>query len=190
MRRALLLLALILAGCNDPAADTEQSRTVTGVVTIKDDIRDTFHDTASDWAKQVERDDEYVCQGDGGHSDLRPGAPVTVRDGTGNIVGTSHLRLGRYLIYDTTGQLVSFDDFHMDNGFPDVHNRKLFAEPSGDDVAGDELFSGVCELPFAVILPADAADFYQVEVAGRGQVAFSNEDLEMQGWSVELEIGG
>lgn len=80
----LLLLALLVAGCARAAptpSPTPERLAIDGSLVLA--ISDT---------RTVGR---FGCEGDGGYSDLRTGAQVTVRDAANVIIGTGTLSEGR-----------------------------------------------------------------------------------------------
>ena len=83
----------------------------------------------------------------GGYNDLAAGATVTVKNGSGNVIGTGSLKEG------TAG--------------------------------GD---GSTCSMPFTVT-DVPQVPFYQVEVANRGNVTFSLNQMRNSKWVVSLTIG-
>lgn len=48
---------------------------------------------------------------------------------------------------------------------------------------------GYCQFTFQVTVPADR-DFYSFEVSHRGELTYSNAEMESMGWTVAFELGG
>ncbi len=84
MIRALLIAAL-LAGCAAPAeapveSQEPEGRTITGRFTLN--------------SATVDRNADLTrCEGTDGYSDIEQGTSVTLRDGDGNVAGTSRLEV-------------------------------------------------------------------------------------------------
>jgi hypothetical protein len=136
----LALIALLLVGCTAAAptpAPTPQTHHLTGTFTLNQ------HDP-------VVRYQGNQCNGTGGYDDIKPGLPVTVKDGAGAIIGL--------------GALVSSQ-----------------AAPVYTD-------DRQCVYSFEVTVPD--VPFYSVEVGHRGAVAKSRADVEAQGWTVAVTLGG
>ena len=105
------------------------------------------------------------CSGTGGYDDFRAGMDVTVRDGSGKIIGTGSAR-------------------NMDPG----------DEPEANPITPLE-FAAVaakradgCTLKFEVPL-VEAADFYAVEAGSRGDLTYSHAELEATDWWIQLTLG-
>jgi hypothetical protein len=85
------------------------------------------------------------CKGSGGYADIRPGAPVAVRNQSGATIATTTLAA---MYFAGTG----------------------------------------CEYSFSIDV-ADA-EIYRIEVAHRGEVYFSRQEMEANDWTVSLGVGG
>ncbi len=88
MKRIVLVLALVVAGCNAPAATpvptpttAPVTHTVTGTLILNTD-------PSWDFLSPVD------CFGVGAYSDIAAGAPVTLRDEKGTILGATSLPKG------------------------------------------------------------------------------------------------
>lgn len=92
MRLRLLMISLALAACGGSPSNTAASPTpppttllIGGDLTLQSGTSIAHPDG-----------DSGVCFGRSGYSDIVAGAPVTVRDSTGKVVGTSSLGPGNY----------------------------------------------------------------------------------------------
>lgn len=84
-----------------------------------------------------------------------------------------------------------------DTGYSDVRSgaQVVVANEKGTTIARTGLGEGTlvltggirCEFPFSVKVPK--AKFYKVEVSHRGTVEKSYDELQSDGWKVELELG-
>jgi hypothetical protein len=104
----------------------------------------------------------YKASSDG-YSDIREGAEVTVKDERGTVIGTG--ALGKR---ETTN-----------------------ADPTEDygDLTNSAYYALDCEFPISVPdIPADRA-FYSLEVARRGEIRSSRQELEANGWKVDVTLG-
>lgn len=77
---ALVLIAIVVAGCGPTASATPETHLITGTFTLNQD------DDANRGNGQ--------CQGTGGYSDIRAGLDVVVKNEAGTIVATSELHDG------------------------------------------------------------------------------------------------
>lgn len=140
MRRplALLVAAVSISACSgepdkpDKAVGPER-QTVTVAFRLAD------YDTAF-----------YECEGAEGYSDLGPETPVTIRDGSGEVLGVGKLGDGK---------------------------------PSSNGVQ-----AAYCDWTARVDVPA-GEDFYAVEVADRGEMTVSADELAADGWTVSMSLG-
>jgi hypothetical protein len=104
----------------------------------------------------------YKCQfGAGGYGDIKPGAQVTVTDGSSHVLALGTLGAGEVL----TSVPVS------------IYGKSTAAPtPSG------------CRFPLVVNGIPDVP-FYGVEVAHRGVQRYSRQDLDSAKWTVHLTLG-
>jgi hypothetical protein len=109
------------------------------------------------------------CSGTGGYDDFGPGMNVTVRDGSGNIVGS-----GRTESF-SSDDLPAEDalDYYM----TELQGSASFAKNSGF----------TCAIKFDV--PIESANFYEIEVGKRGGLSYSDSELEENGYWIELVLG-
>lgn len=112
------------------------------------------------------------CGGQGGYSDLGPGADVTVTNESGDIVGTSQLELN-----DTTSDVAARMSA---DGFGSLDEVKSLLDTVSD-------FPVLCPMYFDV--EVEKAKFYSVEIGNRGQRRQSKSDLEKSDWHVVYTIG-
>ncbi len=96
MKRIVLTLAFVVAGCSAPAATpvptpvptpaaSPVTHTVTGTLTLN---------TSPSWTLLLPGQGPGQCLGKGGYSDIADGASVTLRDEKGTILGAASLREG------------------------------------------------------------------------------------------------
>lgn len=104
------------------------------------------------------------CYGTGGYVDFGAGMDVTVRDSENTIIAVARTR-----------HLTEDDGDDGDAWMSDV---KAFAVNALDACAV------VFEIPD---LPA--SDFYTVTVGSRGDLAYSADELEATGWTIDLTLG-
>lgn len=132
MRRALALLittCAVTAGC----AGEPETRTLTVQFRLAD------YDTAL-----------FDCEGAGGYSDIGPGTAVTVRNASGDVVGSSKLGAGKP---SSNGRQAAFCDWTTE------------------------------------VEVATQDDFYVVEIADRGEITMSADDLAADDWAVSVNLG-
>ncbi len=116
MIRALLVTAL-MAGCGGSATTTAseapEDRTITGRFTLN--------------SATVDRNADLTrCEGTGGYEDIEQGASVTLRDGDGNVAGTSRLEVaGADAFGNFPGCIYTFT-------FDDVADADFYAVEIGD----------------------------------------------------------
>jgi hypothetical protein len=115
-----------------------------------------------------------VCFNGIGYEDVTTGAAVTIRDGAGSIVATT--TLGGFVLVDTRPDTMQ-----------DMSGWDSKADPLRSDFPLVDVILGHCQFSFAADVP-DAA-FYSVEVAHRGAVNFSTDDLSRASWTVALTVG-
>lgn len=112
------------------------------------------------------------CEGTGGYDDFSAGRDITVRDGSGDIVGAGTLRnvtdrdeLAEYLV--GTGEADDVDDTVID-----------FVADTPE---------AVCVLVTAFDI--DDADFYEIKIGRRGELSFSRDELAADDWYFSLSLG-
>lgn len=166
---ALVLAAAMFAGCgsesvepdDDSASETTipEGRTIRGSLTLLGGSTGGVTD----------------CAGDGGFNDIGPGTTVTVRDGAGEVVGTSELQLS-----DSEADLI------------ERLTADSVAAGTADEAEVRELVdtgsSGfLCPLHFDV--DVRDVEFYQLTI-GRRDVTISRADLEDQDWRMTSTLNG
>lgn len=102
------------------------------------------------------------CYGTSGFRDFGAGMNVTVRDGTGKVIGTDRTRAPSA------------------SPPPDLL-------PSGISGGGLDVIANTCTVWFEVA--ATEADFYQLEVGQRVKLTLSRQDLERQAWTLRFDLG-
>jgi len=132
----------------DPVGDAPH--TVEGVFTLNDS--DAFFANPR------------TCSGDGGYSDFGPGMGITVRDGSGNIIGS-----GR------TEALPPLGEIGEQGSLLQLMIRLADGETSS------------CSVYFSVQV-ADA-DFYEIELGSSGELSYSREELDAEDWFISLSLG-
>lgn len=98
-----------------------------------------------------------------GYDDIRQGAEVSVKDEKGTVIGTGVL--GK--------------------------RQTTNADPAEDygDLTNEAYFDLDCEFPISVPdVPSDRA-FYSLEVARRGEIRSSRQELEANGWKFDISLG-
>lgn len=93
----------------------------------------------------------HECYGFGGYSDIQAAMPVTIKDGTGNIIATGETSAG--------------------------------SKPSGSEYGSNQ-----CIFVFKVD-NVPKVNFYSVEVAHRGALNYSFEELQKRNWEVVFSLG-
>lgn len=156
MRRALLVCAAaLLAACGSGAGGGPRTGSA---------IRGTFTLTSSTLAGAL-----TSCAGTGGYSDFAAGMNVTVKDGSGRIVGVG------------SATNLSDDDLPATTTPPDDLEFQLAG------VQASAHTHTQCWLKFTV--PIKKADFYQIEVGHRGGLSYSYDDLKKNDFFVQLTLG-
>lgn len=146
---------------------------------------------------------DAACTPDEGFADIHEGAQVTVFDGAQTIVGTTTLNpgtLAEVIEVKVRGNM-KLDpgpkppETPFDSGDPEwaaymSHLRaeqKLIAEYLASPPT-ETAYTGSCSLSFEVLVQTADADFYSVEVAHRGKVNYSVQDLEANGWTMSVSL--
>jgi len=112
------------------------------------------------------------CSGTGGYGDFGPGMNVTVRDGSGNIVGS--------------GSTESFDSDDLPAEDADEDNLTDFEEAAAQAESFGE--AGLaCSVKFDV--PIKSAEFYEVEIGKRGELSYSDSELKDRDYWISLSLG-
>jgi hypothetical protein len=105
--------------------------------------------------------------GSQGYSDIKEGAEVTIKDGTGAIISMGRLQTGR-----TEGEA-------------EVDVRRSAYGNSNDAVSDP-----VTRCTFGFVAPdVPKVKFYKIEVGHRQGPAFSYKELENSGWAPALALG-
>ena len=112
------------------------------------------------------------CIGRGGYDDFGPGMNVTVRDGSGNIVGSGG------------SEWFSEDDLPPRDADGD-DRTELQKAAAAAKLSGEA--GRACSVKFDV--PIESADFYEIEVGKRGALSYSASELEENGYWVALTLG-
>lgn len=118
------------------------------------------------------------CSGTGGYSDFGPGMNVTVRDGSGEIIGSSRTRA------------MTEDDYASD-----ASNDSAEADADNDDedrASPAEVAETIFDvLGCSVAFEADVstADFYSIEVGRRGEQNYSYDEMVEKDWTMSLTLG-
>ncbi|WP_155855285.1 hypothetical protein [Actinotalea ferrariae] len=134
--------------------------------------------------------------GAGGYEDIATGTQVSVYGGAGDLLALGNLAAGQLEM----GQPQQVDDWSNAPEAPPVPDVEApQSEWDAFNKATDEyldatmnlpqktVYWGWCTFPFTVDVPD--SDFYSIEVAHRGKVNFSRQDLEAEGWVVALSVG-
>ena len=148
----LLLIPLAVLAISCGGGD---DKSVQGVMVLFDD-----EDLIGSWDS---------CFGTGGYDDFGPGMNVTVRDGSGNIVGSGRT------------ESLSEDDLPPADVDEDDWTK---LQESADAAEGKDSF---CFVKFDV--PIESADFYEIEVGKRGALSYSESELEENGYWAALTLG-
>lgn len=201
-KRALLLVAavIMLAGCGaasstsaSPSPSPSSQQLGGWVLLHADELGDSeqIESAAETDVWYGDPVDDDTCTGEGGYADLREGAQVTVEDESGKTLGLGRLSDGKYIILDSDGdkaELEELADGFDENLYAQQHEPMLSKEEQSANNQDYPVYSGMCEFRFTVDL-AKPADFYVIEVAERGELTYSHEELQEAGWFVPLEIG-
>lgn len=144
-----------------------------GVLTLSGDASSVLSDSADVEGKWDS------CSGTGGYSDFAVGAPATIRDGEGNIVGQLEVRnfdettLGAMLAADATTGFAGWGD---------------------DPDAAKSLIDTGAALGISCHLYVEGevkdSDFYSFTFSHRGELSYSREQLAESDWWVALSLGG
>lgn len=177
---ALVLAAAMLAGCGSENVEPDDSASET---TIEPD--DSASETTIPEGQTIRGSLTLVggstggvtdCAGDGGFNDIGPGTAVTVRDGAGEVVGTSDLQLS-----DSEADLIerlTADSVAAGTAADEAEVRELVDTGS----------SGfLCPLHFDV--DVRDVEFYQLTI-GRRDLTIARADLEDQDWRMTSTLNG
>lgn len=115
------------------------------------------------------------CEGDGGFSDIGPGTAVTVRDGSGEIVGTGDLE--SHPSEEAAVDRVTLDSVAAGTAEDEAEVREL-VETSG---------GFLCPLFYDV--DVSDAEFYELEIGNR-DITVSRDELEGQDWRMSSTLNG
>ena len=153
----LIPLAVLAIGCGGG-----DEKSIQGSVNLISDLSeiDSYAPFAGPWDG---------CSGTDGYDDFGPGMNVTVRDGSGNIIGS--------------GSTESFDsdDLPAEDADKDdlTDSQKAAAAAKLAGKAGR-----ACSVKFDV--PIESAEFYEIEIGKRGELSYS--DSELKDWDYWINI--
>jgi hypothetical protein len=108
------------------------------------------------------------CRGTGGYDDFGAGMDVTVRDGSGTIIGSTN----------TT----RWDDEHLE--------AVLVADDGSEETVETlrDLYESLCVTVLEVEVEPSA--FYEISIGSRGELTYSHEELDDQRRFVRMTLGG
>ena len=158
MRTRALFIPALVSGLILAACGGDEPRVLTGAFTLQAD------NIAGSWDS---------CRGEGGYSDFGRGMNVTVRSGSGEVIGTGNTR-----------NLTDADLGDLD-----------LSENGEDDISMLELTAAVAQIRgtsrCTVWFEAEIgeADFYSIEIGRRGELTYSASELADRDWHVELSLG-
>jgi hypothetical protein len=135
----------------EPAVAAPTSFSINGTIVVE----------AGD-ASEAENDGD--CVTDGGYTDIRLGAQVTVKDEAGNVIALGKVDAGR------TTKLQTLPTFDPDTALTE-----------------DQAKATECSFGFSATAVPEGKQFYAVEIARRGEVRYQRADLSK---SLDLTLGG
>jgi hypothetical protein len=168
---AAAAVGVVIATGDDGKSDAATSGDTMRGIAI---LFDTSGDVTGDW------DD---CEGTGGYSDFDAGMALTIKDksgdlvGTGNVVNASDENLDDIVQADWDGDDPIGLDEQEDLSAAESELRGFLSEMEGIG----------CLLYFEASI--EDSDFYSVEMGSRGELSYSRDDLEKQGFVVSLSLG-
>lgn len=163
---AASIVVLIIVATTVPAL-LGGRQDIKGILVLSDEIGDV----SGTW------DD---CEGTGGYSDIQSGAAASVRNGEGDIVGSLDVE---NMSEESLRDFVNADErYELGWDAEGNYEETLAVVKEGADL------EFTCWL--FVTGEVDESNYYAIEVAGRGELSYSKEELAEQGWWFTVSLGG
>jgi hypothetical protein len=118
------------------------------------------------------------CSGTGGYDDFSAGTAATIRNGEGDIVGS--LSVTNFDAESLDAMLAADQKYELGGWGDDAEEAKSTIESAAD-------MGFLCML--YVSGDIEDADYYTFEFSHRGELSYSREELEAQGWWISTTLG-